>query len=156
MHALGHLAILRVPFVVKRVNPATGLDSAELSRRSRFFAAIVGAGLLTALLLARWLPPDPRGWGTHEQLGLPPCTLLALTGKRCPACGMTTAWAHFTRGRMAEALQAHASGTLLAGVALVVALGALIVAARGKRLSSQPRESAIAAAAVALAGTVLF
>jgi hypothetical protein len=57
---------------------------------------------------------------------------------------------------MAEALQAHASGTLLAGVALVVALGALIVAARGNRLSWQPGQRAIAAAAVALAGMVLF
>jgi len=156
LHAAIELAILRVPFVYKRVTPVTGLNSAELPRRSRFFAAIVGAGLLAVLLLASQLRPDPRGWGTHEQLGLPPCTFLILSGKRCPACGMTTAWAHFTHGRLADALRTHAAGTLLAVVALVVALGALIVAARGKRLSWQPGQRAIAGLAVALAGVVLF
>ena len=25
-----------------------------------------------------WLPPDPRGYGTHQQLGLPPCTMKML------------------------------------------------------------------------------
>lgn len=148
--------MLRIPFVYQRVTPVTGSNSAELSRRSRFFAAIVGVGLSAALLLASQLRPDPRGWGTHEQLGLPPCTFLILSGKRCPACGMTTAWAHFTHGRLADALRTHAAGTLLAVVALVVALAALVVAVRGRRLAWQPRETTIAGLAVTVAGAVLF
>ena len=156
MHAAFRLAMLRIPFVYPSVTPVTGSQSAELSRRSRFFAAIVGVGLLAALLLASQLRPDPRGWGTHEQLGLPPCSFLAVIGKRCPACGMTTAWAHATHARLADALRANAAGTLLAAVALVVAPGALIVAARGKRPAWQPGETTIAGLAVVLTGLVLF
>jgi hypothetical protein len=107
------------------------------------------------LLLAGWLRPDPRGWGTHEQLGLPRCLLLALSGMRCPACGMTTAWAHFARGQWFAAVQTHVSGTLLAALALVIAAGAVIVAASGRRLSWQPSEWTLAAALAALAGMVV-
>lgn len=147
--------MLRIPFIDQRVTLVTESNSAELSRRSRFFAAIVGAGLLAVLLLASQLRPDPRGWGTHEQLGLPPCTFLTVVGKRCPACGMTTAWSNVTHGRLAEALRAHASGTLLAGVAAVAAAWSLIVAVRGKHLAWQPGETTIASMAVALTGLVL-
>jgi hypothetical protein len=129
--------------------------SAELSRRSRFFAAVVGAGLLAALLLASQLRPDPRGRGTHEQLGLPPCTFKFLVGRPCPACGMTTSWALATRGRLVDAARAHVTGTLLAGAALAVAVGAALVAARGKRLAWPPGETTVAAAAVTLVGLVL-
>ena len=111
--------------------------------------------MLATLLLASQLRPDPRGWGTHEQLGLPPCTLLALTGKRCPACGMTTSWAHFTHGRIAEALDANAAGTLLAGMALVTGTTAVVVAVRGRRVAWQPRETQVAVAALAVAGVIL-
>jgi uncharacterized protein DUF2752 len=156
LHARWRLAILRLPFVYKRVTPVTGSKPAELSRRSRFLAAFVGAGLLAALLLASQLRPDPRGWGTHEQLGLPPCTLLALTGTRCPACGMTTSWAHFTHGRLADALRVSATGTLLAGVAFVVGVTASVVAVRGRQVAWQPRETQVAVAALALAGVILF
>jgi hypothetical protein len=156
LHARWRLAILRLPFVYKRVTPVTGSNSAELSRRSRFLAAFVGAGLLATLLLASQLRPDPRGWGTHEQIGLPPCTLLVLTGKRCPACGMTTSWAHFTQGRISDALGASTTGTLLAGIALVVGVTASVVAARGRRVAWQPRETHVAVAALALAGVILF
>jgi Protein of unknown function (DUF2752) len=131
------------------------LKSAELSRRSRFFAAVAGAGLLAALLLASQLTPDPRGRGTHEQLGLPPCTFALLSGRPCPACGMTTSWALATHGRLWDAVCVHVTGTLLAFAALVVGLGTTIVAARGRRLAWQPSETMVAAAAVVLAGLVL-
>jgi hypothetical protein len=147
--------MLRIPFVYERVTQVTESNSVELSRRSRFLAAIVGAGLLAVLLLASQLRPDPRGWGTHEQLGLPPCTFLTVVGIRCPACGMTTAWASVTHGRFVDALRAHASGTLLAGVALAAAAWALIVAVRGKRLAWQPGETTIAGLAVALTVLIL-
>jgi hypothetical protein len=68
---------------------------------------------------------------------------------------MTTAWANAAQGRWREALEAHVMGTLLAGVALAVAVWLLIIAVRGRRLSWQPGETAIAAASVALAGLVL-
>jgi hypothetical protein len=118
-------------------------------------AAFLGVGLLAALVLASQLRPDPRGWGTHEQLGLPPCTFLAVVGKRCPACGMTTSWAFATHGRLADALRANASGTLLALVTVTVSAGAIGVAVRGKRLAWQPGETVIVGLATCLVGLVL-
>jgi hypothetical protein len=68
------------------------------------------------LVLARSLHPDSRGFGTHEQLGLPPCGWLALTDLPCPACGLTTAFAHMARGDLTGAWSAHVFGVVLFGL----------------------------------------
>lgn len=73
--------------------------------------------LATVMGLAASLQPDARGLGTHQQLGLPPCSMRVLWDVRCPSCGMTTAWANVYRGQMGAALQANVGGTLLAIVA---------------------------------------
>ncbi len=73
----------------------------------------VAVGLLGVLLLSRWLQPDPRGFGTHEQLYLQPCNFHALTGLPCPSCGMTTAFAHMARGEVLQAFKAQPMGALL-------------------------------------------
>lgn len=69
--------------------------------------------LVLLLAVARWLSPDPSGMGTHQQLGLPACTMLAFSGVRCPGCGMTTSWAHTLDGNFVEAFQTNAAGSLL-------------------------------------------
>ena len=70
------------------------------------------------------LTPDPSGVGTHVQLGLPRCGFLAITGLPCPACGLTTAFAHMARGEVASACGANAFGVLLfAIIALALPLG---------------------------------
>jgi hypothetical protein len=53
-----------------------------LSVRERRLLVGLGAFLLAMLAAAAWLQPDPRGFGTHQQLGLPPCTFQALFGNR--------------------------------------------------------------------------
>jgi len=138
-----------------RVTSTAGTNSVELSGRSRFFAAVVGVGLLGLLILAGQLRPNPRGFGTHEQLGLPPCTFSLLAGVRCPACGMTTSWSLLTNGRPIEALENHVTGVLLAGLTLAVGMLALVVAVRGKRIDWYRYEVPIAVAATILAGLVL-
>ena len=83
----------------------------------------LAAGWLAVLVggfaLARWLTPAAAGLGTHQQLGLPPCTARVLFGVPCPSCGMTTAFAHFTRGEWAASAAANAGGFLLAALCAV-------------------------------------
>jgi len=62
--------------------------------------------------IARFLPPSPRGVGTHEQLGLPPCLFLKLTGLPCPSCGLTTSFAHAAKLHFYEALVTQPFGLL--------------------------------------------
>mgnify|MGYP003739701401 CR=1 FL=1 len=99
------------------------------------------------MVLARFLEPDARGYGTHQQFGLPPCTFLTLFGWRCPSCGMTTAWANLVRGRLVTAVEVHLTGTLLALLDLLAAGWLLLVAGRGRWLGWVPNSTAGAWAA---------
>ena len=74
--------------------------------------------MLAVLIVARNLSPDSNGFGTHQQLGLPPCTSVALFGVKCPSCGMTTSWSLATRGEFIEAARANAGGLVLAIIAM--------------------------------------
>lgn len=85
---------------------------------ARLSAVAVMLGLVGVLLTARMLQPNSSGFGTHQQLGLPPCTTIAMWGVRCPACGMTTAWSYAMRGQWTEAWHANAGGLALALIAL--------------------------------------
>lgn len=98
-HPLGPLA-----FRAAARNPAS----------ARLIAAGVAAGCATVLVAAASLTPDPRGQGTHEQLGLPPCTMVMFTGYPCPTCGMTTAFAYAVRGRFIAAFSAQPAGLAIA------------------------------------------
>lgn len=100
--------------------------------KQRFQVGTIGLGLLGMLLLARWLRPAAEGFGTHQQLGLPPCTMVLMFGKRCPTCGITTSWAYSTRGSIWNALRASVSGTFLAGLAAVAVPWLMVSAWRGR------------------------
>jgi len=62
---------------------------------------------------ARWLTAAASGAGTHEQLGLPRCGFLAWFEIPCPACGLTTAFAHLARCEFVRAVQVHPLGVPL-------------------------------------------
>lgn len=77
-------------------------------------AYIIGAvGAVIVLTLARLLTPSSSGVGTHEQLGLPPCTFVVVTGHGCPGCGLTTAFAHMAHGNISGAFHANPMGIVL-------------------------------------------
>lgn len=97
-HLLGPLVYRRRP-----ANP----------RAARWWAAVVLGGCLGLLGLAAFLKPNPRGVGTHAQLGLPECGLMRTTGLPCPTCGMTTAFAQTVRGRWLAAFNVQPAGWAL-------------------------------------------
>ncbi|HET6884185.1 MAG TPA: DUF2752 domain-containing protein [Pirellulales bacterium] len=108
------------------------------------------------LCVAGWLRPDPNGFGTHQQLGLPPCTSVWLFGVRCPSCGMTTSWSHAVRGQWIKAVRANAGGALLAATAMVATPWLLVSAVRGRWLWGRPGDRALAiVACVLIAATLL-
>jgi hypothetical protein len=81
-----------------------------------------GAVLLLATVtlgLSRYLQPSARGFGTHEQLGLPPCTFLHLTGIPCPSCGLTTSFAHAAHLQFLNSFLAQPFGLLLFGLTVL-------------------------------------
>ena len=90
----------------------------SLSMTWRVLACLSGLAVLAILVVARCLEPASEGFGTHQQLGLPPCTSVALFGIRCPSCGMTTSWSLATRGEFFEAARVNCGGLLLAIIAL--------------------------------------
>ncbi|MES2642412.1 MAG: DUF2752 domain-containing protein [Myxococcota bacterium] len=86
------------------------------------------AGLLlalptwTVLGISRALHPDPAGTGTHTQLGLGRCPVLALTGYPCPMCGMTTTFALMADLRPVDAALNQPFGLVLFSLTVVAAL----------------------------------
>jgi hypothetical protein len=87
--------------------------------------AIVAIGCVAILVVSRLLSPAAGGQGTHEQLGLPPCTFHLVTGHGCPGCGLTTAFTYMAHGEIASAFGANPLGPLgFAIVALLVPLAA--------------------------------
>jgi hypothetical protein len=104
----------------------------------RFIVLVAGAGLLGLLFASRWLTPDPRGLGTHEQLGLPPCGFYLWWGVPCPSCGMTTSWAWLVQFEFAEAFTQHAGGALLGIFSFALGGWMVLSAIRGGWLGGWP------------------
>ena len=77
----------------------------------------VAVGLLASasgvLAVALWLKPAACGYGTHTQLGLPPCYFLLVTHLPCPSCGLTTCFAYAVRFQFWKAFLANPFGLLV-------------------------------------------
>lgn len=95
-------------------------------------AALLCLGLLS---VAAWLSPSGDGHGTHEQLGLAPCTWVALFDKPCPTCGMTTSFAHTADASFLTAATTQPLGMLLAIGAAAMFWTTAHTAATGSRAS---------------------
>ncbi|MEZ6055866.1 MAG: DUF2752 domain-containing protein [Planctomycetaceae bacterium] len=89
-------------------------DEYPLTNSGRVLLAGVLLALIAGFSLAASLTPDPRGFGTHQSLGLPPCSFRLLLGIHCPSCGGTTCFAYFVRGEWVSAANANLSAFGLA------------------------------------------
>jgi hypothetical protein len=104
------------------ITPAPPLDSPPvpvvpghpLGRSSRVLLGLWTLGLIAGFVLAAALEPDPRGYGTHQRLGLPPCSFQLLFGLKCPSCGSTTSFAHFIRGEWIDSIRTNPGAFMLA------------------------------------------
>lgn len=106
----------------------------QVGAGERAGAGVVALGCGSVVALAAWLDPSGAGHGTHEQLGLPACTLAMAIDRPCPTCGMTTAFAHAANGDIVAALVTQPMGAFLALVTSVVFWGAIHVSVTGSRL----------------------
>lgn len=85
----------------------------------------IAAGLVLVFTTAALLNPytedgQARLMGTHQLMGLPPCTFYRVSGLPCPSCGMTTSFALLIRGDIVNSLRANAVGTILAVLCLAI------------------------------------
>ena len=116
--------------------------------------AILASGLVAVLVTALRLSPDPRGYGTHTQLGLGACAFREMTGKPCPSCGMTTAFAWTMRGRFAESWRANPAGAMIAPTCLALVPWLIFASISGRTRPFRSAEGplvGVVLAAVALA-----
>ncbi len=98
---------------------------------------MLSAAWLGALALAAFglvLEPDPRGWGTHEQLGLLPCLPMFLWNIPCPGCGVTTAVVLALHGDLVGSLGTQPFGFFLALALPSAAAYAAVAHFRGRDL----------------------
>jgi hypothetical protein len=102
----------------------------------RLLAIALAIGSLGVLAVAAWLDPSARGYGTHTQIGLPPCAWAIWFDKPCPTCGMTTAFSKAGEGRWIAAFLTQPAG---AALGLMTAAGFWLsghAALTGSRLGS--------------------
>jgi len=102
--------------------PTHALSPTPPALQRRLPALTLAAGSLALLLVAATLSPARAGVGTHQSLGLPPCGFLLTTGLPCVTCGMTTSFAHATRGDLVTAFHVQPAGTVLAVLAAMALL----------------------------------
>jgi hypothetical protein len=119
-------------------------DSLTLEGRTRGLAHWIVLALCFAaplgLLVARvLLTPAPEGYGTHEQLGLPPCQSMDWFRIPCPGCGVTTSVAWFAHAGLWESLSTQPLGFALGAAALFAAPLAALAHVRGQDLGAEVR-----------------
>lgn len=109
------------------------LEKAQSPGMTRMIGLVLALPSWSVLGIARWLDPDPAGFGTHRQLGLAGCTVMTFTGWPCPMCGMTTTFAHLAHGHLGEGVSNQPFGLVLFSMTVLAAVvGAIdLVSARG-------------------------
>ena len=122
----------------------------------RISALLAGLALAALLVVAALLTPDPAGFGTHRQLGCPPCTVWKLFHIRCPVCGMTTAWAYTVRGQLWSAATVNCGGLLLAVLSILSTPWLLVGAVRGRWPGGEPSGTVVFTLAACVVGVILL
>lgn len=121
---------------------------------------LVALALATVFALAAWINPygrdgRPATMATHRQLGLPACDFLVLTGRPCPACGLTTSFAFTVRGDAINAARANWVGLLMAAFLMLAVPWAVASAVAGRALLVRNLEAALIGVLFTLYGLLI-
>ena len=108
------------------------VELAPVSGWARWSHALLLLGVLVMVGVGLYLTPDPAGHGTHQQLGLPPCTIYYLTGRPCPSCGLTTSVSAILHGQFGLAWRANPMGFVIVAAAVAVAINSLFALLWGR------------------------
>ena len=117
-------------------------ESIAAARHVRVTAVVIAIGCAVILFVAMYLTPDPRGFGTHEQLGLPPCISTKFLHVPCPVCGMTTAFSLMAHVRPIDAFRTQPAGAILFAVCMIALAGSVSTFVSGYVPSLMVRVSA--------------
>jgi hypothetical protein len=127
-------------YLPRKGNCMPGWVTAEPRRLSWVIRAMVLAAALILILVFRMairLDPyeangEPRRMETHRQLGLPECRFVTITGRPCPACGLTTSFSLLMHGDPVNSARANWVGTLMACLGLLSIPWLIVAAMRGR------------------------
>jgi hypothetical protein len=108
--------------------------------RHRVIAAVLFVLGGTLLGLAMYLSPSNAGLGTHQQLGLPACSMYLMSGRPCPSCGMTTAFSHMMHAQPLASFRAQPFGALLCLIVIAATLTSGYVLITGRNVWPQVRQ----------------
>lgn len=108
--------------------------AARATSGERIAAAIIALCILAVLVTAASLTPSQSGLGTHKQMGLSECSWIAMMGKPCPTCGMTTAFASAANLSPVASIRAQPFAAMSTLTAAAIFWGAVHVALFGSRL----------------------
>jgi hypothetical protein len=112
-------------------------EAGPINRWIRMLLPILTIPWIIVFFVAIFLiDPYPNGeaarMGTHQQLGLPPCTFQEMAQIPCPSCGMTTSFTLLMHGDVWHSMQANFAGTALATFGLLFIPWALASAFFGR------------------------
>lgn len=123
----------------------------KLTRSVRALLALMALGFTAVFVIAAYLRPydesgEPLTMATHTQLGMAPCNMVVMTGKPCPACGMTTSFALLVHGDVRASLRANWVGTLIALFWMALIPWGVVSVVRGRLWGVRNGELFLAAA----------
>ena len=119
------------PAAAELDEPVSWWPRASTGERVAQVAAVVVCWAV--LIVAAWgLEPSAEGLGTHEQLGLQPCGFYRMTGRPCPGCGLTTAFALMAHGQVVKGVIVQPFGAALFVLVAAVAVAVPVTVILGR------------------------
>ncbi|MEZ6042539.1 MAG: DUF2752 domain-containing protein [Planctomycetaceae bacterium] len=111
---------------------------------------------MSAVYVAADLEPDPRGFGTHQQLGLPECVFRQVSGFNCPHCGMTTSVSHLFRRNLKASVRANPMGLVIIPLMGVFVVAMFLSSVTGIRLKILQFENVLRVVVIFLLVSILI